>query len=644
MISRLFPGLRGSAGLASLGFIGLAATISLAGDEYVSPSQARLKADVAFLAADAQEGRGPGTRGIEASADHIAAAFAAAGLKPAPGGEEFFQPFSIKGEAKISGEPALAFRGPNGREIKATAQDFAPLAIGSGAKLDGTPVVFAGYGITAKDAGQNLDYDDYAGIDVKGKAVLIIRREPQLDDEKSAFAGKQTTAYASFNHKATNAFQHGAGAILFVNDLAGLKGNADSLLGINTAGADQNSPIPFIMLTRVEADALLEAAGQPKLAAIEKEIDADLKPRSRPLDGWNLAATINIERQGLRTKNVVGVLEGAGPASEETIVVGAHYDHLGTGGLTSGSLAPFSRNIHNGADDNASGTAMVLELARRLGRRADPLPRRVVFMAFSGEERGLLGSRHYVEHPLIPLDKTVMMINFDMVGRLSDESELTMVGVGSSPGLEGVVEVLGTAAGFKLKKVKGVSDGFGGSDHESFYDKKIPVLFPFTGLHKDYHKPSDDTERINFAGMCRIADYGELLLLDLARRPSRPTFVAAAPKPATDPHAGIIPGGDGSTDPARMGGNGAYLGTVPDYGTEANGAPLADVRENSPAAKGGLKGGDLIISFAGKPISSIQDYSDTLNRSKPGDAVDIVVKRDGKEVTLKVTLGTRSQR
>ncbi len=629
--------LRGAARLFTIvGVAGLIPFTAEADDPYVGPSQARIKADVSFLAADAQEGRGPGTKGIEASADHIAAAFAAAGLKPAPGAEEFFQPFSIRGDARVLGEPSLAFQGPGGRAIKPTAKEFAPLAIGSTAKLDGIPVVFAGYGITAKDDAKGIDYDDYRDLDVKGKAVLVLRREPQMDDDKSVFAGKQTTSYATFTHKATNAFQHGASAVLFVNDLAGLKGNDDQLLRINGAGTEQNSPIPFVMISRKVADSLLEAAGQPKLAALEEAIDSDLKPRSKPLEGWTLAASIEIERLGLKTKNVIGVLEGEGPFKDETIVVGGHYDHLGSGGLTSGSLAPFSRNIHNGADDNASGTATVMELARRLGKRTDPLPRRIVFMAFSGEERGLLGSRHYVEHPLFPLDKTVMMINFDMVGRLNDKSELTMVGVGSTPGIEEIIDSLGSAAGFKVKKVKGVSDGFGGSDHESFYLKKVPVLFPFTGLHNDYHRPTDDTERINFPGMLRIVDFGELLLLDLARRPSRPVFVAA--EPSKNPHAAGMP--SGGTDPARAG-MGAYLGTVPDYGAEDQGVKLADVREDSPASRGGIKGGDTIVGFAGKPISSIYDYTDSLGRQKPGDKVEVIVKRDGKEVTLQVTLGSR---
>ena len=617
----------------SVATFGLVAAATWADVTYVSPSQARLKNDVAFLAADAQEGRAPGTKGIEASADYIAGSFQSSGLKPAPGADGYFQPFTIRGNPQLDEPASLAFKGPGDAEFKPEKGSFQPLAIGSGGTLDGVPIVLAGYGISAKDDSKQLDYDDYAGIDVRGKAVLIIRREPQLDDDKSPFAGKQTTTFATFAHKATNAFQHGAAMVLIVNDLAGLKGAEDQLLRFNNAGTEENSPIPIVMLARSEADKLLAASGQPKLETLEKEIDADLKPRSRVLEGWTLSGSIKIERKGVTTRNVIGVLEGDGPTAEETIVVGAHYDHLGHGGMTSGSLAFLSKDIHNGADDNASGTALVMELARRLARRPDPLPRRIVFMAFSGEEKGLLGSRHYVEHPLIPLDKTVMMINFDMVGRLNDKSELTIVGTGSTTGIEEIVDAVGKAAGFKVKKVKGMSDGFGGSDHESFYLKGVPILFPFTGLHGDYHRPSDDTERINFAGMARIADFGEILLLDVARRPTRPEFTKV--NDATrNPHAA------GNADPGRVG-MGAYLGTVPDYGAEDKGVKLSAVREGSPAEKGGLKGGDVIVGYGGKPIATIYDYTDSLGRSKPGDKVEIVVKRDGKDVTLNVTLGSR---
>ncbi len=599
-----------------------------------SPAEVRLKEDVTYLAADEREGRGPGTRGIEEAADYISFVFKSAGLKPAPGADGYFQPFVLSGSPTLGKQQELAFAGPGDKRLEGRLKtDFTPLAIGTAWEHKRIPIVFAGYGITAKDESLKLDYDDYAGVDVKGKAVLIIRREPQPSDKESRFAGRNTSRYATFQHKATNAFQHGAAAILLVNDKAGLGGGKDTLLSFVAAGPEPFSKLPFVMLTREFADKLLAAASQPPLEKLEQQIDADLKPHSRELGGWTVNGQIAIERDELKTKNVVGVLEGAGPQADETVIIGGHYDHLGRGGLMSGSLAFFSRDIHNGADDNASGTAMVLELARRLGARRDPPPRRIVFMAFSGEERGLLGSQYYAEHPLFPMSSTVMMFNCDMVGRLNGTNELTMIGTGTSPGLEDLVNVLGKSSGLKVKTIAGLTDGFGGSDHQSFYPRGIPVLFAFTGVHRDYHRPSDDSQLINYAGMARIADYLELLVLDLVRRPERPAFTRLAERR-----------GPRAADPARMGSS-VYLGTIPDYAaTSEAGMKIQGVSEGSPAEKGGLKGGDVIIRLGDKKVGTIYDFMETLAAHKPGDEVDVAVKRDGKEVKLRVKLGSRPGR
>jgi hypothetical protein len=611
----------------------------VAAERIAGPAESRLRGDVTYLADDAREGRAPGSAGIEAAADYIAAGFKEAGLKPAAGADGYFQTFTLGGIPTLGPTQELALDETGGATLKGEIKvDFSPLAIGSGGTLQGVSVVFAGYGITAKDEAKKLDYDDYAGLDVKGKAVLIVRGEPQRDDENSPFNGKRNSDFATFRHKATNAFQHGAAAVLMVNDAFTVKGNndKDELLKFTDAGAELNSKLPFVMVTRAFGDKLMAAAGLQPLSAIEAQIDGDLTPRSATLKGWTLAARIEIERKVTTTRNVVGVLEGAGPLADETLVVGAHYDHLGHGGLLSGSLAFLSRDIHNGADDNASGTSLVIELARRLARRADPLPRRVVFIAFSGEERGLLGSKYYVEHPFYPLASTVLMANFDMVGRLNDKNELTIYGTGTTPGLDLLVDALGKSAGFTVKKI---AEGHGPSDQESFYLKNIPVVFAFTGTHRDYHRPSDDIERINFEGMARIADLSELLLLDVARRPQRPEFVKVERRRgpgATGDHAAT------AGDPARASIS-AYLGSIPSYDDDTKGVKLEGVREDSPAEKGGLRGGDVIVGFAGKPIATIYDYTESLGRCKPGDLVDVVVRRDGKDVTLKVTLGRRSE-
>lgn len=620
-------------------------------EKVLSAAATRMQADVTFLADDAQEGRGAGTKGLDRAADFIAKRFEEIGLKPPPGGDGYFQDFTIPGKVDLGEAQALKVSGPDGFAAEGKLKEsFTPLAVGIGGKVEGADIVFVGYGITAKDDALKLEYDDYAGLDVKGKVVLMLRREPQLNDDESKFGGRQTTTYATFRHKATNAFQHNAAAVILVNDKAGLRDAEDQLVAFEAAGGG-GSRIPFVMATRAWADALLKAAGKPALAEIEDKIDKDLKPQSFPLDGFKADLAVEITRDDYKLKNVIGVLEGSGPLADETIIIGGHYDHLGNG-VQGGSLAFGSNDIHNGADDNASGTALFLELARRLAHREDPLPRRVVFMGFSGEELGLLGSHYYCEHPLYPLDKTVFMVNFDMVGRLSDDSALSVLGVGTSDGMDAILESLGAAAGFKLKLTAGASDGLGGSDHQSFMAKRVPVAFFFTGLHSQYHRPSDDTPLINFAGMSRIADFTEQVILGVVTRPERPIYTTPRRNPvktakqdagaahdhgADNPHAGA------PEDKPKVGAVArAWLGTQPDYAEgDGKGIKLGGVTEGSPAEKAGLKGGDVIVEFAGKKIGTLDDFMDALTRHSPGESVEIGIVRDGKDQKVKATLGTR---
>jgi Zn-dependent M28 family amino/carboxypeptidase len=595
----------------------------------LSPAGERLKNDVSYLADDLRGGRVDGSPGIAAAADHIASIFREAGLKPAPGATGYFQPFTIPGDMKLGGATKLAAKLGDRPPVSAeTGAGFTALAPRAG-KFEDAPVVFVGYGIVAKDKKREIDFDEFEGLDVKDKAVIILRGEPQADDEKSPFDGKANTPYANFIHKAANANQHGVKALLFVNDSTRSK-DKDELL---TFSAVVPGRAPALMISRAFADRLLEAGGASKLAELEKAIDADLKPQSKELKDVTISGEVAVERGVIQGKNVIGVLEGSGPLADETIVVGAHYDHLGNGSF--GSLSMGSRDIHNGADDNASGTATVLEMARRLSKRSEPLPRRVVFMTFSGEERGLLGSQYYVNHPLYPLKDTVAMVNFDMVGRLNDKDEVTTFGLGSSPGFGELVDALGSSLGLKIKKIPGTQAEFGASDHYSFYSKNLPVVFFFTGTHADYHRPSDDTHLINFSGMERIADMGELLLLDIAKRPKRPEFVKLTNRPA--PAVAAAPAASASASVRSS----AYLGSRPNYAHEGTGVKLDGVTEGSPAEKAGLKGGDVITKFGDKEIATLEDYMAAMQEKKPGDSVEIVVKRDGKSVTLKAILGDR---
>jgi hypothetical protein len=501
-----------------------------------------------------------------------------------------------------------------------------PLSIGGSAELADLPVAFAGFGITTDDDAE-FAYDDYEGLDIEGKAVIILRRAPKYDESGSPFAadGPRPPNVATFQHKAVNAFGHGAKLVILVNDKDSA-GEDDELLLFTSAGTERYTTIPFVMARRAFVDQLLEAADAPTLDELEAKIAGgeEPTPSSLSLEGVTLDARIKVEQPTIIAKNVIGVLEGSGPLSDETVVIGAHYDHLGSGGM--GSLAPFSRDIHNGADDNASGTAMILELARRLSSRPDPLPRRVVFMAYSAEERGLLGSRHYVEdEPLYPLDQTAFMFNFDMVGRLNEERQLTVFGVDSTPGLRELVSAVGPSYSLSIRPNAQVA---GNSDHASFHEKGIPVAFLFTGTHRDYHRPSDDTDKVNFEGMARIADFAEVLLLDVARRPERPQFVQSE-EPEPQP---------------RVAGSSASLGTIPDYDDSVQGVRLNGVREGSAAEKAGLTQGDIIIGFGGKPVGTIYDFMEGLSASKPGDKVKIEVQRGEEKVTLEAELDVAAPR
>ena len=321
------------------------------------------------------------------------------------------------------------------------------------------------------------------------------------------------------------------------------------------------------------------------------------------------------------TQNIAAMVRGTDPAlRDEYVILGAHMDHLGRSSL--GALDPESPNaIHNGADDNASGTAAVIELARLL--RRNPPKRSVIFVAFSGEELGLLGSQYFVEHLPVPLDKVRAMLNFDMVGRMRDDKVIVY---GALTAQE-MNDIIARANSVAPLQVTATGDGFGASDHSSFYAKNLPVLHFFTNVHDDYHRASDDTDKINATGVARVVSLPERITRDIADRTAPLTFVRAvvAAAPA------------GSRESTN-----AYLGSVPDMGaTEVAGVRLSGVRAESPADKAGMKVGDVIVEFAGKPVKDLQTYSNALYGQKPGDVVDVVIVRAGQRITLKVTLGRR---
>ena len=677
-----------SAALAALFFIfqPLQLTSSRA-DEATDASDKRLKESVTYLASDELEGRGVGTRGLNKAAAFLAAEFAKLGLKTDSFDGSPFQKFRVTTGAELGPSDAnkLLLQGPpekEGAEPKefepALNKNFTPLAMGGSGKVS-APLVFVGYGITAKDLKKDFVYDDYAGIDVKGKVVVIIRKEPQQEDNNSIFDGVAASKYAPFQKKIANATEHGAVAVIFVNDRIELKlrsqeakkqlsDSLDALVQLQTkyqevkepsadefaiyasqaeqlastaaesaklltSGGDYLLPysgggengfgkIPVYFCLRETMEGVIKAALGKDLATIEKEIDADLKPQSKELAGWTASGEANILRKEAEVKNVIAVLEGEGPLAHETIVVGAHYDHLGFGG--EGSLAPWTTTIHNGADDNASGTSTLLEVATRLAQSGKKPRRRIVFMAFTGEERGLLGSKHYVKNPRFALENTIAMYNLDMVGRLKD-NKLAVYGTSTAKHFDAMVEELSKQMGFVLTKYEG---GFGPSDHSSFYSRKIPVLHFFTGTHTDYHRPSDDAEKLNIEGMRLVTD----MLVEIIQRTdatdARPEYVEIKKFESIVSSDG---GGERTTS----------LGTMPDYNTKADGVVLELVMPGGPAEKAGLKPGDILVKFGDLKISNIEDFENALRTHKPGDKVKLKAKRGAEEVELEATLGTR---
>jgi hypothetical protein len=604
---------------AGLRFLALLGLLMLAGAPAGAArnneaSESRLKRDITFLASDECEGRGPGTKGIDKAADYIAAEFKKAGLKPGGPGGSWFQPFTINLGASRMNEPAvLHLRGPQGQEIELQpGRDFEVTA-GSGPGAVSAPLVFAGFGATAP----GINYDDYKDLDVAGKVVVLLRRVPRWANQDAPFDGKNRDTHAGLLNKYANAERHRAAAVLLVND-ASEEAGGDELLPFNFFGGGGGS-IPVLHVRRHVLDPVLLSSLGVGLGALEQDINRDLKPRSTPLKGWTARLDAKVERKSVAVKNVIGVLEGSGPLAKETVVVGAHYDHLGYGpyGSLSKDRTP---QIHHGADDNGSGTTSVLELARRFAEIPNRKGRRLVFMTFSGEERGLLGSRHYCKEPVFPLGDTVAMVNLDMVGRLDPQkAKLIVEGLGTAKEFEPLIDKLNEKHGFELSKQKG---GTGPSDHDSFYRKNIPVFFFWTGIHKDYHRPSDTSDKINVQGMRKIADLAEEVIAQLAAEEKRPTFVAVATP--------FKKGQGGRTNTPR-------LGVQPSYEDDKEGILLDGVAKDGPAEKAGLKAGDRIIELAGRAVRNLEGMVAIMATQERGRPMDVTILRNGKKLTLKVT-------
>jgi aminopeptidase YwaD len=593
-------------------------------------AEQNLRAHLAYLASEKLEGRRTGEQGATFAAGYIANNFAQYKLKTglsqqtANGktAKSYLQifPYVMGVEIAPTGNGfKLSLKNVNTQQVQIENLTPArPVGFSPNGEITNAPVVFAGYGI----ASDELKFNDYEGLDVAGKVVLAFDGTPENDTPRSPFSRFDARA------KAKIAKDKGAVGLFLISREAKLENDRYASLRYDQTLGE--AAVPTMVVSRIIAANIL-GLKEEELKTVEN-LSAK-KDSSQKVSFGNTSPvatfSVNLVKQQAEAYNVVGILEGTDAAlKNEAIVIGAHYDHLGKGG--NGSLAVNSTEIHHGADDNASGTSALLELARQFAKEKKN-KRTLIFIAFGGEEEGLLGSKFYVNNPVFPLEKTVAMINMDMVGRLKDD-KLTVGGIGTASQWNETVkrknEILfdsangyGVGGKFALQLNE---DGFGPSDHSSFYGKQIPVLFFFTGTHSDYHKPTDTAEKINYEGLLKITNFVSEIVKSIDQNPQKPAFAVAKS--------------------SGMGGRTSFnvtIGVVPSYVESTDGLLLDGVRDGSPAAQAGIKAGDKIVRFAGKEIRNISDYMFVLGELKADTEYEIEVIRGTQKLTLKVKPAAR---
>jgi len=559
-----------------------------------------LREHITFLASDSLKGRKPGTPECKIAAHYIGDQFKAFGYEPLA--DDGYQYFDVITQVKA---------GPNNKlstsTITATLnEDFIPFSFSANTTAEGD-LFFCGYGFDLNT--DSLQWNDYEKVDVSGKWVLILQADPELDNDNSPFI-----KYEKNRDKVLTAKDKGAIGVLIVSGVDYDKRDQLTKLELDQMGT--HSDVPVFSITRNLANDLLEKSGK-KIEDLEATIQETNKPLSFDCS-TTLTGTSEVIFKKVKTQNVIGFLEGNDPQlKKQVILIGGHYDHLGFGGPNSGSRVPEKHAIHHGADDNASGTASVIEIAEKLAAHRKSLRRSVIVMSFGAEELGLLGSKAFTENPPVDLKRIVTMINIDMVGRLKDSKELLVGGTGTSTESESILDSLVKGRDLKIAKSP---NGFGPSDHASFYVENIPVFFFTTGAHEDYHTPRDVVSKINFEGLKEVDDYIYDLSTDLINRDSTLVFREAGPKKETSTRRK----------------SGVTIGFMPSFTqTDNNGLGVDGVTPGRPGDLGGLKKGDVIIAINGKPIHNIYDYMARMNKLKFGETITVdVVRGEEKKVLL----------
>jgi Tol biopolymer transport system component len=579
-----------------------------------------MRAAVEYLASEPLAGRMTGTKGTEKAAGFIADKLAKNGLEPLGNSPSFFQSFEFSAGVTVvpdQCELVVAQPGPEARREFSVEVDFRPLSFTANGAAGGE-VVFAGYGLSVPGQG-GQGYDSYAGLDVSNKVVMVLRYVPE---EVSPNRRQELNRYAGLRYKAMIAREKGARALLVVTGPN--SPNSGALAPLSFDSSLSGSEIVAASINLEAAQAILAASGQD-LKTVQSALDKEDPHAMGSFAVPNTRVTVRttVERLRKTDRNVVALLPPS-PGVKEYVMVGAHYDHLGLGENRS-LEAKEGGQIHPGADDNASGVALVLELAASLAAEKkqfpDRLRRGIIFAFWSGEELGLIGSSHFAEHPPVSLDNVVAYVNFDMVGRLR-ENRLMLQGIGSSSAWRRLIEKRNVAAGFDLVLQ---DDPYLPTDVTAFYPRQVPVLNFFTGSHEDYHRPSDTADTLNYEGLERITRFARAIVRDLAMDAGRPDYVKVE---RTDR--------GGNRDGLRI-----YLGTVPDYSSGDAGLKIAGTGGGSPAEKAGLRKGDVIVELAGQKVANIYDFMFAMEGLKIGEPAGIVVLREGERVSLRIVPETR---
>ncbi len=586
----------------------------------------RLKKHITYLSSDKLEGRNTGEKGAVYAAGYVANSFSQLKLKAGfvkGKSRNYLQPFPFIASVEVGAtgnDFKLDLTKADGSHLKfENLLPVKPVGFSMNGEVTDSEVVFAGFGIVSDE----LKYNDYNNLDVKDKVVIVFDGTPENGNPNSPFL-----RFADVRLKAKLAKDKGAKGLLIISSEE--KFENDRLASLKYDQTLGESAIPAIVVSRNTAANML-GGDEEKLKQLEVFQSMKKDPTVKvnvSIPTKNIVSfKVNLVKKTAEAYNIIGVLEGTDPIlKNEAIVIGGHYDHLGKGGHA-GSLAPNSTEVHHGADDNASGISAVIELARQFSQTKSN-KRTLIFIAFSGEEEGLIGSKFYVNNPVFPLDKTVAMINMDMIGRLRD-GKLTVGGIGTATEWKDLVEgknktgetVISAASLFNLQLSE---DGFGPSDHSSFYGKQIPVLFFFTGSHEDYHKPSDTVDKINFDGLSRVLSYIYEIAKAIDANPKHPIYTVAK-----------------SSGTQGRGTFKVSLGVVPSYGEANDGLLLEGVRDNSPAAKADLKAGDKVIKLAGKEVRNVSDYTIILGELKADVEYEIVIMRGTEKLTLKIIPAAR---